>query len=369
MENVGMSPVTHKLRKIDSQFWDRKRVFLTGHTGFKGGWLSIWLASMGAKVVGYSLAPKTIPSYFNVVGVESVLEQSYIEDIRDLPALSLAINMAMPDILIHMAAQPLVRYSYVNPVETFSTNVMGTVNLLEAARKVNSIKSILIITTDKCYENQEWIWGYRENEPLGGVDPYSASKACAELVTNAYRQSFFNGGIGLSNSALASARAGNVIGGGDWSMDRLIPDALTAFEVGKPLVIRNPMATRPWQHVLESLSGYLMLAQALYEDGESFSSAWNFGPGDSGNMTVEEVIQILSNELGGELMWKQDPEVQPHEAHSLKLDCSKAHLLLGWKPRWSIGESIEKIVQWHHALKLGKNMKSVSLEQINEYLG
>jgi CDP-glucose 4,6-dehydratase len=187
-------------------------------------------------------------------------------------------------------------------------------------------------------------------------------------VTNAYRQSFFNGGIGLSNSALASARAGNVIGGGDWSMDRLIPDALTAFDVGKPLVIRNPMATRPWQHVLESLSGYLMLAQALYEDGDSFSSAWNFGPGDSGNMTVEEIIQILSNELGGGLMWKLDPEVQPHEAHLLKLDCSKAHHLLGWKPRWSIAESIEKIVQWHHALKLGKDMKAVSLEHINEYL-
>lgn len=359
----------HSLGQVDPSFWKGKQVFLTGHTGFKGGWLSIWLSSMGAKVTGYALAPNTNPSFFEAVDVASLLEQNHFADIRDLTPLKLAMEQANPDVLIHMAAQPLVRYSYENPVETFSTNVMGTVNVLEAARLLSNIKSVVVVTSDKCYENQEWVWGYRENEPLGGVDPYSSSKACAELVTKAYRQSFLKGDLSHSKTALASARAGNVIGGGDWSIDRLIPDALSAFEAGKPLVLRNPLATRPWQHVLESLSGYLMLAQALYEDGESFASSWNFGPGDGGNMTVEEVIQKLSNQLGGGLKWKQDPEVQPHEAHLLKLDCSKAHHLLGWKPRWSIEESIEKIVQWHHALKLGKNMKAVSLEQINEYLG
>lgn len=354
--------------KVDPSFWKGKRVFLTGHTGFKGGWLSLWFASMDAKVTGYALSPNTNPNFFEVVGVQSFLDQSHIADIRDLANLKMAMEQAVPDVIIHMAAQPLVRYSYDNPVETFETNVMGTVNVLEAARAIDGVKAILVVTTDKCYENQEWVWGYRENEPLGGADPYSSSKACAELVTSAYRQSFFSGNVATSTAAVASARAGNVIGGGDWSVDRLIPDALTAFEEGRPLVLRNPLATRPWQHVLEPLSGYLMLAQALFEGGKSYASAWNFGPGDEGNKTVEQVIDVLSNKYGNAVGWQQDPGAQPHEAHLLKLDCSKAHQQLGWAPKWKLGQSIEKIVQWHQAFNSGKDMKVISLEQINSYL-
>ena len=359
----------HPLGNVNPSFWKDKRVFLTGHTGFKGGWLSIWLSSMDAKVTGYALAPNTNPSFFEVVGVASLLEQNHIADVRDLTSLKSAMKQANPDVLIHMAAQPLVRYSYDNPLETFSTNVMGTANLLEAARTIEGLKAIVVVTTDKCYENQEWLWGYRENEPLGGADPYSSSKACAELVTSAYRQSFFSGNLATSNAALASARAGNVFGGGDWSVDRLVPDAHTAFDAGKPLILRNPLATRPWQHVLEPLSGYLVLAQALFEHGKQFASAWNFGPDDEGNQTVEQVIDLLSSIWGNTARWQQDPEAQPHEAHLLKLDCSKAHQQLRWTPKWKLAQSIEKIVQWHKALKAGKNMKAISLEQINEYLG
>lgn len=354
--------------KVDPGFWKGKRVFLTGHTGFKGGWLSVWLSSMGAKVTGYALAPNTNPSFFDVVGVQSFLEKSHIADIRDLANLKIAMEQAAPEVIIHMAAQPLVRYSYDNPIETFATNVMGTANVLEAARFITAIKSIVVVTTDKCYENQEWVWGYRENEPLGGADPYSSSKACAELVTSAYRQSFFSGNVATSTAAVASARAGNVIGGGDWSVDRLIPDALTAFDEGRPLVLRNPLATRPWQHVLEPLSGYLMLAQALFESGKSYASAWNFGPGDEGNKTVEQVIDALSKTWGNTAGWQQDSGTQPHEAHLLKLDCSKAHQQLGWVPKWKLEQSIEKIVQWHQAYRSGKEMKSITLEQINAYL-
>jgi CDP-glucose 4,6-dehydratase len=369
MENVGMSVSQNHstLGKVDPIFWKDKRVFLTGHTGFKGGWLSVWLASMGAKVTGYALAPNTNPSFFDVVDVASFLDQSHIADIRDLPPLKLAMEQANPEVVIHMAAQPLVRYSYEDPLETFSTNVMGTVNILEAARKIDGIKAIVVVTTDKCYENQEWLWGYRENDHLGGVDPYSSSKACAELVTSAYRQSFFSENVATSNAAVASARAGNVIGGGDWSVDRLVPDALAAFEFNKPLVLRNPLATRPWQHVLEPLSGYLVLAQALFGYGKNFASAWNFGPGDEGNQTVEKVIDALSSAWGNTAGWQQDPHAQPHEAHLLKLDCSKAHQQLGWAPKWKLEQSIEKIVQWHKAFKAGENMKVISFDQIKQY--
>ena len=365
---MNVSQKHSALAKVDPGFWKDKHVFLTGHTGFKGGWLSLWLSSMGAKVTGYALAPNTSPSFFDVVGVQSFLEQNHIADIRDLTNLKMAMDQAAPDVIIHMAAQPLVRYSYDNPVETFEINVMGTVNVLEAARVTDSVKAILVVTTDKCYENQEWVWGYRENEPLGGADPYSGSKACAELVTSAYRQSFFSGNPLSSTASLGSARAGNVIGGGDWSLDRLIPDALAAFEAGKPLVLRNPLATRPWQHVLEPLAGYLILAQALFEGGKSYASAWNFGPEDEGNKTVEQVIGILSKDLGNKVGWQQDPCTQPHEAHLLKLDCSKAHQQLGWAPKWKLDQSIEKIVQWHQAFKSGKDMKVISLEQIDSYL-
>lgn len=357
-----------KQGQIDPNFWKGKHVFLTGHTGFKGGWLSLWLVMMGAKVTGYALAPNTAPNFFNVVGIDRLLEQNHIADIREASFLKDAVEQANPDILIHMAAQPLVRYSYANPVETFETNVMGTVHVLEAARSIKSIKAIVVVTTDKCYENKEWIWGYRENESLGGVDPYSSSKACAELVTSAYRQSFFLGDAVNSSVAIASARAGNVIGGGDWSLDRLIPDALTAFKTRKPLIIRNPKATRPWQHVLEPLSGYLMLVQALFQMGSNFAGAWNFGPRDEGNQTVEAVIDLFSAAWGSNLGWQKDSNAQLHEAHLLKLDCSKAHQELGWVPRWSLPQSIEKIVQWHKALEDGKDMEVISIEQIKQYL-
>ena len=372
MENMGMMSISAQnsnLGKLNPFFWRGKRVFLTGHTGFKGGWLSVWLSSMGARVTGYALAPNTKPSFFEVAGVASLLEQNHIADIRDLSALKSAMDKANPDVMIHMAAQPLVRYSYDSPVETFAVNVMGTVNVLESARVINGLKAIVVVTTDKCYENQEWVWGYRENEPLGGVDPYSSSKACAELVTNAYRQSFFSVNSAMPNAAIASARAGNVIGGGDWSQDRLITDALSAFEAGKPLVLRNPLATRPWQHVLEPLSGYLVLAQALYESGSDVASAWNFGPGVESDQTVEQVINLLSSQWGNVVNWKQDPSTQPHEAHLLKLDCSKARQQLRWHPKWKLEEATEKIVYWHKALQDGRDMQIITLEQIKQYLG
>jgi len=260
--------------KVDPSFWKGKKVYLTGHTGFKGSWLSLWLQSMGAVVKGYSLEPNTKPNLFTEANVEENMNSEF-GDIRDLNQISKSMLDFNPDILIHMAAQPLVRLSYQEPVDTYTTNVIGTVNVLEAARGCPNLKAIVSVTTDKCYENNEWDWGYRENEPMGGHDPYSSSKGCAELVTSAYRRSFFN----AENSAsLASARAGNVIGGGDWADDRLIPDILKAFEKSKPVVIRNPISTRPWQHVLEPLSGYLVLAQELFENGKEYAEGWNFGP-------------------------------------------------------------------------------------------
>ena len=354
--------------KVDSAFWSGKRVFLTGHTGFKGGWLSLWLSSMGAQVTGYALAPNTSPNFFEVVGIKDLIEESHIADIRNLDDLREAMNAANPDIVIHMAAQPLVRYSYINPVETYATNVMGTVHLLECVRGLDSVRATVVVTTDKCYENKEWVWGYRENEPMGGYDPYSNSKGCAELVTAAYRQSYFSDALYPKHQhALASARAGNVIGGGDWSEDRLIPDALKAFESGAPLVIRNPLATRPWQHVLEPLSGYLVLAQALYEEGIGFASAWNFGPRDEDARPVKEVVNLLIEKSPAGAQWEQDQSEQPHEARSLKLDCSKADLLLGWKPRWCLETAVQNIADWQKAFLAKEDMQKVSLIQINTY--
>lgn len=352
---------------VDPNFWKGKNVFLTGHTGFKGGWLSLWLTSMGARVTGYSLTPNTRPNLFDVLGIDSLVEKSHLADIRDLTTLQNAMVQANPDVVIHMAAQPLVRYSYANPVETYATNVMGTVHVLESARQTASVRATIVVTTDKCYENKEWAWGYRENEPMGGHDPYSNSKGCAELVTSAYRQSYFSSPN--SNNKLASARAGNVIGGGDWSEDRLIPDAIKAFEANEPLMIRNPLATRPWQHVLEPLSGYLILAQGLYsENGDQFSSGWNFGPIDSDNRSVEEVVDLLISEWGIVANWAKEGAEQLHEAHLLKLDCSKARQQLGWIPRWSLEGAIKKIVQWQRAYQAKENMQEVSLAQINDYM-
>ncbi len=355
-----------KAVNVDPLFWKGKKVFLTGHTGFKGGWLSLWLVSMGAKVTGYGLAPNTIPSLFDVVAIQALIEKSYIADIRDLASLQKAMSEAKPDVVIHMAAQPLVRYSYANPVETYSTNVMGTVHVLESTRAIDSVRATLVVTTDKCYENKEWVWGYRENEPMGGYDPYSNSKGCAEMVTAAFRQSYFSSANSINS--VASARAGNVIGGGDWSVDRLIPDAIKAFEANKPLMIRNPLATRPWQHVLEPLSAYLILAQALYEQGPIFASGWNFGPRDEDNRSVQEVVDLIISNWGESASWEKLSLEQPHEANLLKLDCTKARMQLGWTPKWSLEIAAQKIVQWQRAFRANQNMQEFGIAQINDYM-
>jgi CDP-glucose 4,6-dehydratase len=353
---------------VEPAFWNGKRVFLTGHTGFKGSWLSLWLTSMGAHVTGYALAPNTLPNLYDVLDIGSVVHFSHIADIRNIIELNNAITIAQPEIVIHMAAQPLVRYSYTNPVETYATNVMGTVHVLECIRKLGCVRASVVVTTDKCYENKEWVWGYRENEPMGGYDPYSNSKGCAELVTSAFRQSYFPDNLYSEHQhALASARAGNVIGGGDWSEDRLIPDALKAFEAGEALMIRNPMATRPWQHVLEPLSGYLILAQSLYTAGTKFAGAWNFGPREGDARPVQEVVNLLIEKSPVGAGWQQDQGEQPHEAHSLKLDCSKANQFLGWHPKWSLETAIQHIADWQSAFLSKRDMREISLKQINAY--
>lgn len=351
------------IRKVNEPFWEGKKVFLTGHTGFKGSWLSIWLSSMGAIVKGFALEPETNPALYNVANIDELI-QSEMGDIRDKDHVSKSMISFNPDILIHMAAQPLVRLSYIQPVETYATNVLGTVHVLEAARMCSNLKAIVSVTTDKVYENQEWVWGYRENEPMGGYDPYSSSKGCAELVTSAYRRSFFSD---KNSAALASARAGNVIGGGDWSVDRLIPDALKAFEKDEPVIIRNPLSTRPWQHVLEPLSGYLMLAESLYQEGEKFAQAWNFGPEDSDCRSVEWILENLVAMWGGKASWKLDENPQPHEARFLKLDCSKAKLLLDWHPQWNIQDVLMKIIEWQKKYYSGSNMQNYCLKEIKDY--
>ena len=355
-----------KAAHVDTFFWKDKKVFLTGHTGFKGGWISLWLTSMGAKVTGYALAPNTTPNLFDVLAIDSLIEKSHIADIRDLATLQQAMSEAKPDVVIHMAAQPLVRYSYANPVETYAINVMGTVHVLESTRAIDLVRATVVVTTDKCYENHERAEGYRENEPMGGYDPYSNSKGCAELVTSAYRQSYFSNSN--STNQVASARAGNVIGGGDWSEDRLIPDAIKAFEANKPLMIRNPMATRPWQHVLEPLSGYLILAQALYEQGSALASGWNFGPGDEDNRSVQEVVDLLISGWDETARWEKEGSEQPHEANLLKLDCSKARTQLGWIPKWNLETATKKIIEWQKAFLSKENMQEISLAQINNYM-
>ena len=348
---------------IDPKFWHGKRVFLTGHTGFKGSWLCLWLQSLGAQVKGYALDPPTTPSLFVEAKVSEGM-QSEIGDTRDLAQLTASMMEFSPDIVIHMAAQPLVRLSYSEPVETYATNVMGTVNVLEAARQCEHLKALVNVTTDKCYENQEWVWGYRENEPMGGHDPYSNSKGCSELVTAAYRSSFFSV---TGTASIASARAGNVIGGGDWADDRLIPDMLTAFTQGHPVVIRNPDATRPWQHVLEPLSGYLMLAERLANEGKRWAEGWNFGPRDEDVRPVSWVVNHLVEYWGGGASWKLEHTPQPHEAQLLKLDISKATSRLNWAPRWTLAETLASIVDWHRCWASGGDMRAKTLSQIDAY--
>jgi CDP-glucose 4,6-dehydratase len=346
---------------IDQNFWRDKRVFLTGHTGFKGSWLSLWLSSLGAEVKGYALNPPTTPSLFNEAKVDLLID-SQIGDIRDQDALHESMIKFSPDILIHMAAQPLVRHSYDAPVETYETNVMGTVNVLESARVCKNLKAIINITTDKCYENNGRSEGYKEGDPMGGHDPYSSSKGCAELVTSAYRRSFLKSqGVGLS-----SVRAGNVIGGGDWADDRLIPDILRSFEKNEPVVIRNPKATRPWQHVLEPLSGYLILAQKLYEDQKEYAEGWNFGPNEQDVKPVDWILDKMISKWPGS-SWELDQNSNPHEAAFLKLDITKAKYKLGWQPVWELSHTLEKIIGWHRAWLDKKDMQTVCLAEIKEY--
>ncbi len=348
---------------VDKKFWKNKRVYLTGHTGFKGSWLSLWLNSMGAEVKGYALEPATTPSLFQEAKIAEKI-QSEIGDIRNLEQLQASMLEFNPDILIHMAAQPLVRLSYKEPIETYETNVMGTVKVLEAARSCPSIKSIVSVTTDKCYENKEWVWGYREDEAMGGHDPYSSSKGCAELVTSAYRRSFMQEkGIGL-----ASARAGNVIGGGDWSDDRLIPDILNAFENKQAVIIRNPKSTRPWQHVLEPLSGYLVLAQRLYEAPQNYAEGWNFGPKDEDAKPVDWILDQMVDKWQGDASWQLDGNAHPHEAGFLKLDIAKAKSRLDWQPTWHLEQTLERIIQWHQSWLNKEDMQGICLNEINEYM-
>lgn len=353
---------------MDKNFWNKKKVFITGHTGFKGSWLCLWLTAMGAEVYGYSLDPPTKPSLYELAEIDSLVS-STIADIRDGARLQEAIQRAAPEIVIHMAAQPLVRDSYKIPVETYATNVMGTVNLLEAVRICNSVRAVVNVTTDKCYENREWHWGYRENEPMGGYDPYSNSKGCAELVTAAYRNSFFNAADYRRHGvALATGRAGNVIGGGDWATDRLICDCVRALLAGEKIVIRNPHAIRPWQHVLEPLSGYVLLAQRLYEQGPKFAEGWNFGPNDEDAKPVEWIVQRLCEKWGGNACYEIDKMQHPHEAHYLKLDCSKAKSELNWRPRWHLEKTIDSIVEWTLAYRDGRDMREITLQQMENYL-
>jgi len=352
---------------LNRSFWKGRRVFLTGHTGFKGSWLSLWLDALGANVTGYALDPPTQPNLFEQAEVVGSL-RSIRGDIRDYQLLKTALGECQPDVIIHLAAQSVVRRGYEDPVETYSSNVMGTVHLLEAVRQVNHRCAVVNVTSDKCYENHEWIWGYRENEPMGGRDPYSNSKGCAELVTTAYRESFFPPeAIGQHGIALASARAGNAIGGGDWTTDQLIPDLMRAFLGGQPCLIRNPASFRPWQFVLEPLRGYLMLAERLTEDGPRFASGWNFGPADEDAKPVSWIADELARSWGKGATWTQDTTAHPHEAHALKLDASKAKSCLRWQSTLPLKPALGWIVEWYRAFQTGADLRRFTRRQIEQF--
>ena len=350
---------------VDRKFWRGKRVFMTGHTGFKGGWLATWLNAMGATVDGVALDPESAPSYFGLCGVDRFIN-STIADIRDGDQLRVAMQSARPEIVFHLAAQSLVRRSYVEPSTTFATNVIGTVNLFEAIRATPSVRAVVVVTSDKCYENGESARGFRETDMLGGYDPYSASKACAEIVAAAYRRSFFSD----RDVFLATARAGNVIGGGDWAEDRIVPDALRAFGQGEVLTLRNPRSVRPWQHVLEPLAGYLELATRLYTEGAAYSGPWNFGPGNDDAVTVAGLIDKLAARWGDGARWRIAQSAHsPHEHEYLKLDCSKANRQLGWHPRLNLDAALQMTVDWYReATSAGVGaMDTFSRKQIAEY--
>lgn len=348
---------------INGSFWKGKKVFLTGHTGFKGGWTSLWLKKMGATVKGFSLQPSSKPSFFEEAKIADGMD-STIGDIRDLNLLKKSIIDFHPEIVIHMAAQPLVLDSYTDPIYTYQTNIMGSINLFEAVRECNSVRVLVNVTTDKCYENNHSIWSYRENDSMGGFDPYSSSKACSEIITAAYRRSFFNK---QSDVSLASVRAGNVIGGGDWAKDRLIPDVLRAFDIGKPAIIRNPQAIRPWQHVLEPISGYLILCEKLYKSGNKYAESWNFGPDESDTKSVRELLDQLVNLWPTDVKWLQDKTVHAHEEKILKLDISKAKALLKYHPRWDLSKTLQKITEWHLSWLNSLDIEQVSINQIKDF--
>ncbi|MGA8753740.1 MAG: CDP-glucose 4,6-dehydratase [Candidatus Deferrimicrobium sp.] len=351
-------------------FWKGRRVLLTGHTGFKGSWLSLWLDALGADVTGFALEPPTRPSLFEEAKVAGVLRSSRIADIRDFPRLKSAIAECRPEVVIHMAAQSVVRRGYEDPVETYSSNVMGTVHLLEALRQLGRPCVVVNVTSDKCYENKEWDWGYRENDPLGGHDPYSNSKACAELVTAAFRDSYFQAGdAGRVEVAVASARAGNVIGGGDWTTDQLVPDLMRAFLGGEPCMIRSPSAVRPWQFVLEPLRGYLVLAERLSEDSGRFASSWNFGPAEADARPVSWIADELARKWGNRASWGRDAGAHPREAHYLKLDVSKTKACLDWQPVLPLNQALDWIVEWYRAFQGRNDLRRLTRMQIERYEG
>jgi CDP-glucose 4,6-dehydratase len=347
---------------LNPDFWRGKRVFVTGHTGFKGSWLCIWLHRMGAEVTGFALDPPSEPSLFVDARVPELVK-SIRGDVTHREALRAAMLAANPQILIHMAAQSLVRYSYQHPAETFATNVLGSVHALDVARELPELRAAVMITSDKCYENNEWVWGYRENETLGGHDPYSASKGCAEIVISAMRRSYYQQG-----AAVASARAGNVIGGGDWALDRLVPDVMRSLLAGQPTLIRNPQATRPWQHVLEPLHGYLCLAQGLWENGSSCAEAWNFGPGDDSERTVGWIIDELYRRWGVSMKWEHDVHRGPAESTFLKLDASKARARLAWRPLLDLPTTLQWIVEWTRRYQKGDDSRAITLADIERFM-
>jgi CDP-glucose 4,6-dehydratase len=347
--------------------WQERRVFLTGHTGFKGSWLALWLSRLGAQIRGYALDPCTEPNLFNLASVGTVVEDIR-GDVRDHAKLEASMTEFAPEVVFHLAAQPIVRRSYADPVGTYGTNVMGTVHLMEAIRKTPSVRAVVCVTTDKCYQNQEWIWPYRETDPLGGYDPYASSKACAELISAAYRSSFFAvARLHEHKVAVATARAGNVIGGGDWSEDRLIPDLIRGFRSGEPVLIRRPNAIRPWQHVLDPLHGYMMLAQELLKQNAQFASSYNFGPSDEDVWPVERIATKLVHIWGNGASWICDSVPSVHEDHVLRLDASKARVELGWKPRLKIEAALEWTMDWYRAWNQGDNMAEFTEKQIVEY--
>ena len=345
---------------VKTSAWKGRRVLVTGHTGFKGGWLSLWLHQLGAEVTGFALPAPTDPSLFEQTRLAELV--NHIEgDVRDMGSVEAAVKAAKPEVVFHLAAQPLVRYSYDNPIETYATNVMGTVHLLDACRRAESIRAVVSVTSDKCYENREWVWPYRESDPMGGHDPYSSSKGAAELVISAYRRSFFETG-----ARIASVRAGNVIGGGDWATDRLIPDIVRAMLAGERPLIRNPNSVRPWQHVMEALGGYLLIAERLLEGRDDFASAWNFGPSEDDAKPVAWIVDRMLDMWGAD-GWDRPNGAQPHEATLLKLDCSKARAALGWRPRFSLEKALEKVVEWHKSVASGEDARELSFRQLEQY--